>query len=350
MFTKYLVSAVAIATVAGFALTTVVSDADAKTRWKFGYAYPSSSAGHGDVEKRLTKKFNTLGEGYFQVKGYEPGALVKPMEYWDSLSQGSLDMAYSGIAFWTSKEPATALINSYPFGPDAVEMNAWVKYGNGGKLTDKMMSRHNMKAILCGAHSPEASGWFRKEIKTLDDLKGMKMRIFGLGGRTLEKLGVNSQIMAGGDIYAALERGVIDSAEYSMPLMDLSMGFYQIAKHYYFPGWHQQYSVVHMMMNKDKWEALDDKTRLLIGTVCDSETIEFLSWGEAKNGEALEILKTKHKVQVHRWSDEFLAAFKKSWEEVAAEYITSDATFKEMWDDQKIFSAKYKYWLGMAKP
>ena len=346
MFTR-LIAMAAVVAVAGMAIT---ADADAKTRWKFGYAYPSSSAGHGDVEKRLTEKLNTLGEGYFEVKSYEPGALVKAMEYWDAISQGSLDCAYSGIAFWTSKEPATALINSYPFGPDAVEFNAWTKYGNGQKLTDKMLDKHNMKAILCGAHSPEASGWFRKEIKTFDDLKGMKMRIFGLGGRTLEKLGVNSQIIAGGDIYAALERGVIDSAEYSMPLMDLSMGFYQIAKHYYFPGWHQQYSVVHMMMNKDKWNALSDKEKMLVKTVCDSETIEFLSWGEAKNGEALDTLKNKHHVQVHRWSDEFLAAFKKSWEEVAGEYIAADPIFKEIWDDQQAFHAKYAYWLSMAKP
>lgn len=349
MFTKQLVSVLAIAAVAGFALTAVTSDADAKTRWKFGYAYPSASAGHGDVEKRLTLKFNTLGEGYFEVKPYEPGALVPMMEYFDAISQGSLDTMYTGYAFWTGKEPALALLNSYPFGPNGLEYNAWYKYGNGQKLMDKLSHKHNQQAYVCGTHSPEASGWFRKEIKTFDDLKGLKMRIFGLGGRTLEKLGVNTQVTPGGEIYAALERGVIDAAEYSMPLMDLSMGFHEIAKHYYFPGWHQTNSTVHLVSNKGKWDALDDKTKLLIKTVCDSETIEFLSMGEAKNGEAIETLKGKG-VQVHRWSDEFLAAFKKAWEEVAAEYIASDALFKEIWDDQKKFRATYKIWNDLAQP
>ena len=344
-----MLSVATVAAATAVTLAAAIQDADAKTRWKFAYSYASTMRGHGDIEQRLTEKFNTLGEGFFQVKPYEPGALMPPLGYFDAISVGSLDSTYAGYGFWTGKAPALALFSAFPFGPDGLEYNAWFKYGNGNKLMDKVAATFNHKAIVCGTHSPEASGWFRKEIKSLDDLKGLKMRIFGLGGRTIEKLGVNSQITAAGDIYAALERGVIDAAEFSMPMMDLSMGFYEIAKHYYFPGWHQTYSPIQLIMNRDKWNALDKKTQMLIETVCESETLDFLTMGEAKNAEAIETLKGKG-VQIHRWSDEILGAFKKSWEEVADEYVKSDATFAEVWNDLNTFRASYAQWNALAKP
>ena len=344
-----LVSVTAMAAVAGFAFMASMSDASAKERWKFAWAYPSSVAGHGDVQRRIAEKVNTLSGGEFELKTYEPGALVPMMEYFDAISQGSIDVAYAAYAFWTGKEPSLALFSSYPFGPDGLEFNAWFKYGGGNELLDEVAKKHNQKVLICGTHSPEASGWFREEITSLDQLKGMKMRIFGLGGRTLEKLGVNSQVMAGGDIYPALERGVIDAAEFSMPLMDITMGFHEIAKHYYFPGWHQTYSAVHLIMNRDKWDGLDPRWQMLLQVVCDSETIEFLSHGEAGNAAALDQLRAKG-VNIHRWNDEFLAAFKKSWEEVAQEFIDSDPLFKKIWESQQAFRATYAEWNRLAKP
>ena len=212
MNTKQLLSVVAMTALVGAALTIGATDSDAaKVRWKMAWAYPSTLTGHGDMQKEIVEAVNTLSGGDFVLKAYEPGALVPAMQIFDSVSEGSIDSSYSPLGFWPGKEASFALFNSFPFGPGPVEYNAWYKFGNGNKLLDQVAKKHNIKILTCGTHSPEASGWFRKEITSLDDLKGLKMRIFGLGGKTLEKLGVNSQLTAAGDIYAALERGVIDA-------------------------------------------------------------------------------------------------------------------------------------------
>ena len=347
--TRRILSVLAMAAVAGFAYSAGCGDADAKVRWKMAWAYPSTLTGHGDMEKEIVDAINKLSGGEFALKAYEPGALVPAMQIFDSVSEGSIDSSYSPLGFWPGKEPAFALLNSFPFGPDPVEYNAWFKWGNGGKFLDEVGKKHNLKILTCGTHSPEASGWFRKEIKTLDDLKGLKMRIFGLGGKTLEKLGVNSQLTAAGDIYAALERGVIDSAEFSMPIMDYSFKFYEIAKHYYFPGWHQPYSTVQVLINRAKWDALDDRWKLMWDAVCDRATLRFLTMGEAKNAEILPKFKEKG-VTIHKWDKKFLDAFKASWEEVSADYQKTDPFYKAVWDDLKEFRAKYAYWHDLAMP
>ena len=347
MRAKKLVTALAIASVAGYALTASV--ADAKERWKFGWAYPSTLAGHGQMQKEIVEAMNTLSGGEFVLKGYEPGALVPAMQLFDAVSEGSIDASYSPLGFWPGKEPAFSLLNSFPFGPGAVEYNAWFKWGNGGKFLDEIGKKHNIKILVCGTHSPEASGWFKEPITSIDQFKGMKMRIFGLGGKTLEKLGVNSQLLAAGDIYAALDRGVIDATEFSMPLMDYSFKFYEIAKHYYFPGWHQPYSTVHVLINRKKWDALDDRWKLQWDAVCDRATLRFLTMGEALNADTMPKF-AQHGVTIHRWDDAMLAKFKGAWEELSAELQAKDPFFKKVWDDLAKFRVKYAYWQKLASP
>ncbi len=346
---RTLMSVFAVTALAGVAYTASSVDAAAKERWKMAWAYPSTLTGHGQMQQEIVEAMNTLSGGDFVLKGYEPGALVPAMQIFDAVSEGSIDCSYSPLGFWPGKEPAFALLNSYPFGPGPVEYNAWFKFGNGGKFLDEVAAKHNLKILICGTHSPEASGWFREPITSLDQLKGMKMRIFGLGGKTLEKLGVNSQLTAAGDIYAALERGVIDASEFSMPIMDYSFKFYEIAKHYYFPGWHQPYSTVQVLINKKKWDDLDPRWKLQWEAVCDRATLRFLTMGEAGNADVLPKIKAEG-VTIHKWDQKFLDAFKASWEEVSAEYQASDPFFKKVWDDLAVFRAKYKYWQDLAMP
>ena len=154
-------------------------------------------------------------------------------------------------------------------------------------------------------------------------------------------MGVNSQLTAAGDIYAALERGVIDSAEFSMPIMDYSFKFYEIAKHYYFPGWHQPYSTVQVLINRAKWDALDDRWKLMWDAVCDRATLRFLTMGEAKNAEVLPKFADEG-VTIHKWDKKFLDAFKSSWEEVSKGYQDSDPFYKAVWDDLKEFPCEVR--------
>ena len=189
-----------------------------------------------------------------------------------------------------------------------------------------------------------------EDIKSFEDLKGKKMRFFGLGAKVMQKLGVDTQLLAGADIYPALERGTIDATEFSMPAIDLNLGFYQVAKHYYFPGWHQQSTMFELMINMDKWNAMSASQQKLITTTCRANIALGLAEGEAIQGKALAELKEKG-VQIHRWPQEILDTLEVTWNEVAAEQAAADPTFKETWESLQAFRAEYAVWaeLGYLK-
>ena len=197
-------------------------------------------------------------------------------QYFDAVGNGSLDAAWTVPGFFTGKDIAFAMYSTVPFGPEVGEYLAWMKYGGGEKLMQELHAKYNIDAIPCGLISPEASGWFRKEIKTLDDLKGLKMRFFGLGANVMQKLGVATQLLQAGEIFQALQLGTIDATEFSMPVMDLTLGFHQVAKFYYFPGWHQMSTFNVLFISKAKWAELSrhaegaDRDRLRRAPCCTS--------------------------------------------------------------------------------
>ena len=202
-----------------------------------------------------------MSGGKFEVKFYEPGALIPPLECFDAVSKGSIESCWTTPGYHTGKYPrwpsSPRCRSARSFG----EFLAWKWFGGGNKLRDEIYAKHGLIAIDCFCIGPETSGWFRKEIKSVEELKGLKMRFFGLGAQVMQKLGVSTQLLAAADIYPALERGVIDATEFSMPTMDIKLGFHQIAKFNYFPGWHQQVSCSDLLMNKKAWDALPDTTR-----------------------------------------------------------------------------------------
>ena len=329
---------------AGLSLAVAgASFAQEPVRWKMGSAFPGKLVQLGTLGKSLSEKLERISGGDVQLKFFEPNALVPPLEMFDAISAGSLDAAWSTPGYWFGKEKALALFAAVPFGPGAGEYMAWFYYGGGKELMDKIYAKYNIKSVMCAVIAPEASGWFRKEIKSIDDLKGLKMRFFGLGAKVMEKVGVSTQLIAGGDIYPALELGTIDATEYSMPAIDLDLGFYQIAKHYYFPGWHQQSTLFDLMMNKTKWDALSDTQRAQIEVACGDNFREGLAEGEAIQAGALKQLKEKG-VNIHRWPPEILAKLNEAWNEVAAELAAEDANFKEAWESLQSFRAEYAVW------
>ena len=174
------------------------------------------------------------------------------------------------------------------------------------------------------------------------------MRFFGLGAKVMERMGVSTQLLAGGDIFPALELGTIDATEFSMPAIDLNLGFYQVAQHYYFPGWHQQSTFFDLMINLDLWESLDERTQLMINTVCDANIAYGLAEGEAIQVDALRQLEEEHGVQIHRWSDEDLAALEAAWDEVAAELVAEDADFARVYESYTTFRQNYRRWRDLA--
>ncbi len=323
---------------------------DKRIRWQLASGYPSTMIQLGTLGVTVTKKLNRVSGGNIDIKFNEPGALVPALQIFDAVSSGSIDVAWSSTGLYTGKDIAFAFFSAVPFGPEVGEYLAWIYYGGGLQIWNELHDKYNVHAIPCGATPPEASGWFRKEIKTLDDLKGLKMRFFGLGARAVQKLGVQTQLIAGGEIMQALQLGTIDATEFAMPAVDLQLGFHQVAKHYYFPGWHQPATLYALFINQKRWSELSDTQKAQFEFVCGDNIREGIAEGEALQFRAMEELKAKG-VTFHTWGPQFIAAFKKAWEEVADEEAAKSAMFKKAYESYKSFRGKYKVWhdLGYMK-
>ncbi|MCJ9430300.1 TRAP transporter substrate-binding protein [Kordiimonas marina] len=311
--------------------------------WRMTTTYPSNLFLIGTLAKRLSDTVRTISDGKVNLKLYEPGVLAPPFETFDAVSYGAVEAGWSTPGYWAGKEPALQLFASVPFGPPAREYLAWFDYGGGKEMFEKIYHKHNIHSIMCGLEPPEASGWFKKEIKSLDDFKGLKIRFFGLGAKVMEEVGAAPQLIAGGEIYQALELGTIDATEYSMPAIDEKLGLYEVAKHYYFPGWHQQSTFFDLMINLQAWNKLTDVQKAQIETACSSNIRYGISEGEAKQVAALKRLEAKG-VHIHTWPPEILDGLHKAWDKVAADMAKKDPTFAKAWTSLQAFRKDYKTW------
>jgi TRAP-type mannitol/chloroaromatic compound transport system substrate-binding protein len=306
-------------------------------------AFPGKLPILGEAVQRFERLIETMSGATLRIRAYEPNALVPALEGFDAVKAGAIDAMWGASAYHVGKIPALSWFTAVPFGPRAGEYLAWLRYGGGDEIYDAIYAEHGLKGLHCLLISPESSGWFRKVIASVDELKGLKVRYGGLGAKVLAKMGASTQLLAPGDIFAALERGVIDAAEFSMPAIDLALGFHQVAKHYYFPGWHQQATIGELLVNRAKWDTLSDQHRAIIETACG----DTLSWSLAR-GEALQfkaMLELKEKgVTVHRWPDGMLKMFQEKWQEVVAEESAKDPLFKRIHESFAAFHEAYAIW------
>jgi TRAP-type mannitol/chloroaromatic compound transport system substrate-binding protein len=335
-------AAATVATVSLLAQPAAAQEAK-KVRAQMAGAFPSSMLILGPAQTRTIDYVKRLSNGTIDIKFFEPGALVPGSQYFDAVSSGSLDMAYTAAGYFTGKDIAFAMFTTVPFGPDASEFYGWFEYGGGNQLMQELHAKYNIIARNCGMIPPEASGWFRKEIKTADDLKGLKMRFFGLGANVMQKMGVATQLLQAGEIFQALQLGTIDATEFSMPTMDLSLGFHQVAKFYYFPGWHQQTSIGQLYISKKKWEEMSKWQQDVVELACKAQMLDEIAEADAKQSAAMKELQAKG-VQIKFWGPEFLKAFEEKWVEVAKETSEKSPDFKKVWEHFQAFRANYKIW------
>lgn len=314
-----------------------------KARIQMQSNFASSLPVIGQAAKNVVDTTNKISGGGIEMRFFEPNALVPAGQSFDSVGSGSLDAAWATPGFWTGKDVAFALFASVPFGPGAGEYLAWMKHGGGEKLMKDLYGKYNIEAMLCGMIPPEASGWFRKEIKSLDDMKGLKMRFFGLGAIVMQKMGVSTQLIQAGEIFQALQLGTIDATEFSLPASDLQLGFHQVAKHYYFPGWHQQTTLNELMVSKKKWAELSQLQKDQITTACEANMMYQFALGEATQFGALKEIQAKG-VTLHRWPDEILKAYEKAWLEVVEETKAKSPEFAKGWESYSKFRADYAVW------
>lgn len=329
---------------------TNVHAAEKPVRLKMASVASSTLPLVGSLGKNVSDTIRDISGGSLQLRWSEPGALVPPFEIFDAVANGSVDVGWSNAGYWVGKDPAFAMFAAVPFGPEAPEYLAWMYYGGGKELMQKLYANYNIHALPCGVWSPEGGGWFRKEIKSVEDLKGLKMRILGLGSRTVEKLGVSTQLLASGDIYNALDLGTIDATEYSMPAIDLQLGFHDVAKYYYFPGWHQQSTLSDLLINQDVWDDLSDTHKSQIRVACGDNFRKGLAQGEFLQAEAIEKLKDQN-VEIRRWPEEVQVALNDAWHEVVEELETESDSFANIWSSYSAFRDQYEDWqeLGYLK-
>ena len=308
--------------------------------WRMQSFFPSELV---PGSRRLTETITRLSQGSFTIQFHEPGSLVPNLEIPTAVKDGSLDAALTGAGMDYRRMPALTFFTVVPFGPRAGEFLAWMRYGGGAEIHDEIYATLGLKGLPCIVVPPEGSGWFRYEIKSLDDLNGLKMRIWGLGAKVLQKFGVSTYDLDFPRTFAALERGVIDAAEISTPRLDLKLGMHRLVKHYYLPGWHQPTTVLELMMNRGKFEALSQHHKTLIEIACGESITWSFIWDEAEQIEAMQALQKKG-VVIHRWPDHFLREFEQAWHEVIAEETAKNPLMKRVYESYAAFRKNYAIW------
>jgi TRAP-type mannitol/chloroaromatic compound transport system substrate-binding protein len=302
----------------------------------------------GPSMKSFANKVKEISREEIVIELYDPGNLVPTSDLLKEVSKGDiLQAGFASPGHFIGEIPAAVIFASVPFGPEVPEFVAWWYYGNGAKLHDEMYAQHGLKVIgmpICFL-PPETSGWFQKKINTVEDLKGLKMRFYGLGSNIMEDLGASVMHLPADKLYTALETGEIDATEFSMPAIDVNLGFYKIAKYNYYPGWHQQATAEVVIFNKDLWNnKLTKVQRLLIDTAAKAAVLESLAEGEGSQAPVIKENTEKRGVKNMYWSDECLNAFKSKWDKIVQEQCAKDAYFKKVWYDFSAFRTEYSYW------
>nr|WP_319556466.1 TRAP transporter substrate-binding protein [uncultured Vibrio sp.] len=339
---------VAIATalmISASGLSVSAQAADKKILLKTPIAFGSHLPALGTPIQWFADRIEQTSGGTIKMKIYEPGKLVNPPEILDAVSTGKVNAGYAISGYWQGKLPASAIFSSIPFGPEAPEFMAWLFFGNGLKLYQEMYDQggFNVKVMPCAMNSPETSGWFRKPIEKPEDLKGLNMRFYGLGASVMEKLGVGTVQIPGGEIFGALEKGAIDASEFSQPAVDDRLGFHKVAKYNYFPGWHQQSTVFELLINKDTWNDMSATQQSAVETTCMAAMTYSIAEGEAMQYAAMEKAK-QNGVEIRYWNQEMLDLFKNTWMEVVEEKKTEDPFFDKVWTDLNNFRKGYALW------
>lgn len=330
--------------------TTLASPAAAKSeriRWSVPISFASNLTALGDTLPWVAEQLEKQSDGKIKFQIFEPGKLVPGVEIFDAVSSGKVDAGYSWMGYEQGKVPSSVLFGAVPFGMEPWEFMAWMYHGNGKQLLEEAYAPHNVKPIFCGIISPEAAGWFRFELKSLEQVKGLKIRAAGLGGKVLQKLGASVTVLPGGELFQALEKGVLDATEFSLPSVDEQLGFYKVAKYNYFPGWHQPYTAQYLYVKKAAWDELSPTAQAQIETTCTAGVTMALAKSEALQSASIAKFK-KEGVTPVRLSDDILQALKTASQEVLAEEAAKDATFKKVLESQKAFYEGYKDWKALG--
>ncbi len=323
-----------------FYTTAWAADKEKKILLKIPTAFSTTLPTLGDSLTTFKKYVESSSGGSITVKIYEPGKLMPAFEILDSVSTAKVNAGYWASGYASGKIKAAEFFTAIPFGQSLPYYLGWLYFGNGGKLYQEMYEQagYNVKVFPFCFLAPETAGWFRKEINSPEDLKGVKIRFFGLGGKVLSKLGASVTTIPGGEIFPSLEKGALDATEFSVPAIDTKLGFYKVAKYNYFPSWHQPATHLELILNMDTWNAMSPRQQAVIEVATRAVNLYSLAKSHAEQGQVVKENLEKHGTQNRQWSPEMLDLFRKTWREVVEEEATNDEFFKKVWEDYKAYS------------
>lgn len=302
------------------AASTIAAPAIAQERVEITMVstWPRDFPGLGTGAQRFAQRVSDMTDGRIQVEYFASGERVKAFDSFDEVASGNAQMYHAADYYWKGKHPGWAYFTAVPFGLTYTEINAWIRFGGGQALWDELAGGFGLKCVMCGNTGVQMGGWFNKEINSAADLKGLKMRIPGLGGDVLAALGASPVSLPGSQIYENLLSGAVEATEWVGPWNDEAMKFYEATKYYYYPGFHEPGSMLSLGMNKSWWEGLSASDKLIIETAAGMENDVMMSEYNAKNGAALKRLIDEQGIELREFSDDVYDAFGKATEEVYA--------------------------------
>ncbi|MCW8797822.1 MAG: ABC transporter substrate-binding protein [Prosthecochloris sp.] len=315
-----------------------------KFQWKLLTTWPPSFPVIQDGPKLLAKWVNEMSNGQLDIQVYGGGELVPSLEAFDAVSQGTAEMGHGASYYWAGKVPAAQFFSAVPFGMNPQQMNSWLQSGGGMELWEKVYAPFNLIPLQGGNTAIQMGGWFNKQINSAADLKGLKMRIPGLGGKVISKAGGSAILSAGGEIYTNLERGVIDATEWIGPYHDYMMGFYKVARYYYYPGWHEPGTNLEFFINTNAFQQLPSDLQLIVRTAAAKVNHWMLSEFESKNNIYLQKLVTEEKVDLRPFPSEVIEQLRRYSSEVIDELVLNDSQSRDVYQAYNSFRSSIAPW------
>jgi TRAP-type mannitol/chloroaromatic compound transport system substrate-binding protein len=309
---------------AGAAVVSAPAISQGKIEWRMVTTWPKNFPGLGVGAQRLADRITAMSGGRLTIKLFAAGELVPPLQALDAVINGTAEMSHGAAYYWQNKNAGLSFFTGVPYGMTSRELSAWVRFLGGQQLWDEIYDQFGVQGFLSGDTGTQAGGWFRNEIKTVADVKGLRFRTPGLGGQVWQRLGASVTNLAAGEIFQALKSGTLDAAEFVGPFNDLALGFHQIAKNYYFPSFIEPGLATEAVVSKSKFRALPADLQEIVKAACQAEYDNVASDFYANDPRALATLVSKHGVKVQQFSDEILEAGAKASVDVLNTVRASD--------------------------
>ncbi|ROQ21806.1 TRAP-type mannitol/chloroaromatic compound transport system substrate-binding protein [Marinimicrobium koreense] len=308
-------------------------------QWRMVTTWPKDFPGLGTTAQEFANMVEAMSGGRLQIRVYGAGEIVPAMGVFDAVSDGSAEMGHGGSYYWRGKAPAAQFFTTIPFGMNAQEMNAWLHHGGGLELWREVYAPFNIIPFPGGNTGIQMAGWFNKEINSIEDLRGLKMRIPGLAGDVFNRAGGSSVNIPGGELYTSLQTGVIDAAEWVGPSNDQAFGFDQIARYYYYPGWQEPGSTLELLVNKPAFEALPDDLQAIVTHAARAANQDMLDQYTARNPRALNDMVAKEGTELRRLPDDVIQRLYDISRELFEQQAEEDPLFRKVWDSYRTFLA-----------